>query len=196
MRSPTVSIRLAALVFALSTGVAAAHEFTAAILVTGEESAERLAEAVDGFLLAADEHDGHADETSDGHLGGVDVQVLPLPLEMAGQVKGLSGRPAALANVVVVVGPAPEAVDGLAPLGPDSIVMTAGRLPRDWQDVAGATSFVSRYVATYGKAPTEAAAQGYNAARRLDAAIRPLDGLEPRAAVSSALAETEEAFDW
>lgn len=196
MRSPTASTWLAWIFFAISTEVAMAHEFTAAILVTGEESAERLAEAVDGFLLAADERDGHADETSDGHLGGVDVQVLPLPQQMAGQVKGLIGTPSALTDVVVVVGPAPEAVDGLAPIGPDTIVMTVGKLPRGWQDLAGATSFASRYVAKYGKAPTEAAAQGYNAARRLDVAIRPLDGLEPRAAVSSALAETEEGIEW
>lgn len=196
MRSPTASTWLASLFFAISTEVVVAHEFTAAILVTGEESAERLAEAVDGFLLAADEQDGHADETSDGHLGGVDVQILPLPPEMAGQVRGLTGTPAALADVIVVVGPALEAVDRLAPLGPDTIVMTAGKLPGDWQDLAGATRFASRYVATHGKAPTETAAQGYNAARRLDAAIRPLDGLEPRAAVSSALAETEEGIEW
>ena len=58
------------------SGVASAHSSTAALLVVGEDREASLAEAVRGFLLAADERDGHANETSDGHLGGVDVHVL------------------------------------------------------------------------------------------------------------------------
>ncbi|WP_406871938.1 hypothetical protein WHT83_18035 [Aminobacter sp. P9b] len=54
----------------LVAGPAAAHEFTAAIVSFGEGREARLAEAVRGFLLAADERDGHAGETSDGHRAG------------------------------------------------------------------------------------------------------------------------------
>ena len=84
-RSPVL---VAALWMGMS-GIASAHSFTAALLVVGEDREASLAEAVRGFLLAADERDGHANETSDGHLGGVDVHVLPLPRDAAGLVEGL-----------------------------------------------------------------------------------------------------------
>ena len=40
--------------------------------------------------------------------------------------------------------------------------------------------FVTRYRLAYGKEPGLLAASAYHAARRLDVAIRPLDGAEPR----------------
>ena len=86
------------------SGVASAHSFTAALLVVGEDREASLAEAVRGFLLAADERDAHANETSDGHLGGVDVHVLPLPRDAAALVEGLIGNPTEPGDVVVVFG--------------------------------------------------------------------------------------------
>ena len=77
MRAARALAGVAATAAILAANAAAAHEFTAALYMTGEMREARLAEAVNGFLLAADERDGHSDETSDGHLGGVDVQVLP-----------------------------------------------------------------------------------------------------------------------
>ncbi len=72
---------------------ASAHEFTAGLHVAGLGSETRLAEIVAGFLLAADERDGHEGETSDGHLGGVDVQVLLLPHDSGAEIPGLFGNP-------------------------------------------------------------------------------------------------------
>jgi len=48
----------------------------------------------------------------------------------------------------------------------------------------------------YGAAPGEAAALGYHAARRIDAAVRPLDGVAPRADLEAALGRTEAGFQW
>lgn len=175
---------------------ALAHEFTAALLVVGENRDLRLADAVRGFLLAADERDGHAGETSDGHLGGVDVQILPLPSEAAGQVTGLSGAPSLPPDVVVVLADAPS--NGTAP-GVDpgkSVIMTPGDLPAGWDQRGGTDGFAMRYRQAYGEPPGEAAALGYHAARRLDAAIRPLDGVTPRAELEAALRITQSGFQW
>ncbi len=182
----------------LAAGPAAAHEFTAAILSVGEGREARLAEAVRGFLLAAEERDGHAGQTSDGHIGGVDVNILPLPAEAAGAVGDLNGRPDATPHVVVVVGPEKEASAAMAEASANSAVLRPGTLPARavWTDAAAADSFAERYRSAYGTAPTEAAAEGYNAARRLEVAVRPLDGTEPRAELASALAKTEAGIDW
>ena len=182
----------AALAVALSAGAGAAHEFTAAILVAGDNGEARLADAVRGMLLAADERDGHPAETSDGHLGGVDVQILPLPEAAAGRVEGLRGAAKRPPGVAVVIGPEAEARATLDSFGWDSIVMTPGTLPTGWAE----GGFAARYRSAYGAGPTEAAAEGYNAARRIDLAIRPRDGLEPRSGVEAALAESAGGIDW
>lgn len=178
------------------SGPALAHEFTAALLVLGENREMRLAEAVRGFLLAADERDGHEGETSDGHLGGVDVHLLPLPAEAASLVTGLSGAPVDPPDVVVVL-------DSVGSSGTDSeadpgtsVVITAGDLPAGWGQHTGAKGFVTRYRQAYGEIPTETAALGYHAARRLDAAIRPLDGVTPRAGLEAALRASQSGFQW
>ncbi len=67
---------LAGLVWLAATP-ALAHSFRMALLLplTGADAAVGR-QAVKGFLLATRERDGHPDETSDGHLGGLDVYVL------------------------------------------------------------------------------------------------------------------------
>ena len=196
MRPDIVRGALVALGFSITANAAIAHEFTAALLVTGEKQEAGLAQAVNGFLLAADERDGHPAETSDGHLGGVDVQVLPLPADAAGRVAGLIGTPRTPPDVLIVMGPEPEASAAVASLDLAGVVLRPGALPNGWATEDDADSFAARYRSAYGSAPTEAAARGYNAARRLDAAIRPLDGISPRVALETALADTASGIDW
>lgn len=188
--------RLTAGILAFLPTTTLAHEFTAALLVLGEDRETRLAEAVRGFLLAADERDGHPQETSDGHLGGVDVHVLPLPRDAAGLVGGLTGSPVVPPDVVVVLGSPPAATTEVEGFGDASLVVPAGTLPPGWAEAGSEASFVARYLDAYGAAPTEAAALGYHAARRLDDAIRPLDGVTPRDALDAALQATEADFTW
>lgn len=171
---------LAAVLWIALSGIAAAHSFTAAILVVGENVEQDLAEAVRGFLLAADERDGHPNETSDGHLGGVDVQVLPLPAEAAGLVEGLNGSPDELADVVIVLGPKPAADAAASKFNRASTVLVQALLAEGWNDDDRMNGFIARYRLAYGKEPGLLAASAYRAARRLDVAIRPLDGAGPR----------------
>ncbi len=51
---------VAATLWIALTGIASAHSITVGLLVVGEDVDASLAEAVRGFLLAADERDGHA----------------------------------------------------------------------------------------------------------------------------------------
>ena len=173
------------------SGIASAHSFTAALLVVGEDREVGLAEAVRGFLLAADERDGHANETSDGHLGGVDVHVLPLPRDAAGLVEGLIGTPGEPPDVVVVLGPEPAASATARAYQSEGIVLVQDVLPAGWEGEAQMDSFAARYRLAHGTAPSAMAATAYHAARRLDAAIRPLDGVNPQSALEEAWRSTE-----
>ena len=173
------------------SGVASAHSSTAALLVVGEDREASLAEAVRGFLLAADERDGHANETSDGHLGGVDVHVLPLPRDAAGFVEGLTGTPGVPPDVVVVLGPEPAASAAGRAYPPERTVLVQDVLPAGWEGESQMDGFAARYRLAHGTAPSAMAATAYHAARRLDAAIRPLDGVSPHAALEEAWRSTE-----
>ena len=171
---------LAAVLWIALSGIAAAHSFTAAILVVSENVEQDLAEAVRGFLLAADERDGHPNETSDGHLGGVDVHVLPLPAEATRLVQELTGSPDEAADVVIVLGPKPADDDAASKYSRASIVLVQALLAEGWNGDDRMEGFITRYRLAYGKEPGLLAASAYHAARRLDVAIRPLDGAGPR----------------
>ncbi|AWB50743.1 hypothetical protein HYN69_20135 (plasmid) [Gemmobacter aquarius] len=173
------------------SGIASAHSFTAALLVVGEDLEVGLAEAVRGFLLAADERDGHANETSDGHLGGVDVHVLPLPREAAGLVEDLLGTPSEPPDVVVVLGPEPAASATARAYQSEGIVLVQDVLPAGWEGESQMDSFAARYRLVHGTAPSAMAATAYHAARCLDAAIRPLDGVNLQAALEEVWRSTE-----
>lgn len=185
---------LVAAVAAGGAGPAAAHEFTVAIVGGGSTAAAQVADVVRGFVVATDERDGHANETSDGHLGGIDVQIRVLPAAAAAGIDALVGSPRDPADVALVLDPEAQATAGATAIGPDTIVFAPGTLPpRNSRDASG---FAARFRALHGAAPTEAAERGYNAARRIDGAIRRAGGLAPRAAVEAALADTATGTDW
>jgi hypothetical protein len=178
---------LAAVLWIALSGIAAAHSFTAAILVVSENVEQDLAEAVRGFVLAADERDGHPNETSDGHLGGVDVHVLPLPAEATRLVQELTGSPDESADVVIVLG----ADDAASKYSRASTVLVQTLLAEGWNGDDRMEGFIARYRLAYGKEPGLLAASAYHAARRLDVAIRPLDGAGPRAELLEAWQASE-----
>ena len=191
-RSPVL---VAALWMGMS-GIASAHSFTAALLVVGEDREVGLAEAVRGFLLAADERDGHANETSDGHLGGVDVHVLPLPRDAAGLVEGLIGTPGEPRDVVVVLGPEPAASASRARISRKASSWCRMSFPGMGQRRVRWTVSWRATVSPMAQRPSAMAATAYHAARRLDVAIRPLDGVIPQAALEDAWRSTEFGLPW
>ncbi|WP_306259484.1 hypothetical protein [Pararhizobium sp. IMCC21322] len=176
---------------------ALAHEFTVAIVGDGlaDDPVTHVAEAVRGFIVATRENDGHAFETSDGHLGGLDVQIWVLPPGGAAAVAELVGSPAETADIALLLGPVPSAMGiGDAALGLATIFVRPAALPSP--DLRAASGFAGRFRAQFGHEASEAAEQGYNAARRIDRAIRASGDLDLRATIRAALSKTERGMDW
>lgn len=74
--SPIVPVFIGLLLLSFALSVSA-HSFNVAFVAS--ESGPRVEQgrrALDGFLMATAERDRHPNETSDGHLGGMDVHVF------------------------------------------------------------------------------------------------------------------------
>ena len=112
---------IVALALALPAATAHAHSFSLAVLAGGEDAATQLNSAVKGILLATKERDGHADETSDGHLGGLDVFIVPLPTHAAENIRGLKRISQTSIDIVVLIGPEAGAYLEKFELNPQSI---------------------------------------------------------------------------
>ncbi len=174
-------------------GTANAHSFNVALVIAlAEPSAANSRQVRDGFLLATRERDNHPDEESDGHLGGLDVYLYPVDLDR----ESLAGVRALLQReqieILAVVGQ-DEAAEEIGPLieGSRTVLLAPGRLPSTSME-----AFKNAFQAAFGYPPSTPAAEGYNAARRIDAAVRPLGGVDDRVALRRALEETRNGFDW
>jgi hypothetical protein len=186
---------------ALFTGtpnVALAHSFVVTLDATAAETPLKLASAIQGMRVAASERDSHAAETSDGHLGGIDLFIRVQPADAADGITWLKGAPKVAATVIVDfsgpdVAPSRMAADG-------TLVITPGKLPpaEIWTSNALSTtnSFAARYQAAYDSAPDRQAAQGYNAALRIDRAVRYSGGVHDIQALREALDRSTDGIDW
>ena len=185
---------------ALLAQSAQAHEFVVAIRAVGAERDLVLADALRGFLLATKERDGHPDETSNGHLGGLDVYIIPQTGENVVGFPILKKAPSDRSDITVVIG-ASGAVDAvLEQAGKEGPAMRAGVLHSAnlWNGAAPSNSagFADRYNLAYQQPASKWAADGYNAARRIDDAVRIFGGVDDRAALERALAATAGGFQW
>ena len=174
------------------SSAAVAHSFSVAILASDAQSAAGLPSAVRGFLVASAERDGHPDETADGPIGGLDVFVIPLPAEAAEGIGGLIGNQPDGYDFVVVTGDDVAAAEDVPGVIATTIVMTPGALPGDAQ----MSGFAGRYQARFAAPPDRAAAQGYNAARRIDAAMRAFGGVSETDAIRETLRASADGIDW
>ena len=159
-----------ALAAILAASAAAAHEFTVTFIVPQAAQTQ----ARNAFLLASSERDSHPDETSEGHLGGVDSQ-----LEIVAP-----GAPVPASDIVVAIAPATLPAPDT---GAWAFTMTniTARARADFLD---ATAFSDRYTARYGMPPDDTATRTYIAARLIDLAVRMQDGTDDRAALAAATA--------
>ena len=185
---------------ALFAKSAKAHESVVAIKAIGTERDLILADALRGFLLATKERDGHADETSNGHLGGLDVYIIPQSAEVIVQFPILKQAPSDRPDIVVVIG-ASTAVDAaFSAAGQESAAIRPGTMHSAnlWSGAAptDSASLAARYNSAYQQPASKWAAEGYNAARRIDVAVRPFGGVDDRAALERALAATAGGLRW
>jgi hypothetical protein len=182
----------------LNMSVALAHSFNVALLVGPSDSAENDAGQIrDGFLLATRERDSHPDEESDGHLGGLDVYLFPVDErgDLLAGVRALLGQEAI--DILAVVGP-DALTDKIRPLtaGMQTVLLAPGRMTFPGAATPAEQVFVETFTAAFGYPPSQSAARGYNAARRIDAAVRAQGGVSDKAALDQALRASESGFDW
>ena len=181
----------------LAPKAANAHEFVVELQAVGDQRDVILTDALRGFLLATVERDGHANEESNGHLGGLDVYIDLEPASVAARFPELKEPPGDRPDIVAVIGASQDVGDTT---GDDSVVLRPGILQddNDWRDAEAlaAESFAARYIAKFGQPASQWAAWGYDAARRIDAAVRPLGGVDDRAALESAFAQTAQGIRW
>ena len=189
----------------LSVNFAKAHSFNVALLIGQSGPAANDDDQIrDGFLLATKERDGHPDEESDGHLGGLDVYLFVA----AARDDPVAGAQALLDQVTIeilaVIGPS-VSIETIRPLTARSqtILLAPGQTPFPASTATTAAiqasavrAFIDAFQEEYGYAPALPAAQGYNAARRIDAAVRAQGGVSDKAALRQALTESQSAFDW
>ena len=165
-----------------------AHSFDVAVVArySGPRAAEG-ASLWNGMRVATREADGHPQETSDGHLGGVDAQLVRVDLAagaamVAGQLKRFIDSQGV---VIAVIGPGAEVMREAWPAELASVVVLAD--PADgvhWRGAFAAPPigsddgerFVTSYREDYGQIPDAVALGGYAAARLIDQAVRSLDG--------------------
>ncbi len=175
--------------FAFAPLPALAHSFQLGVIVplTGPDS-QFGAEALDGLRLATRERDSHPDETSDGHLGGLDSYLHPIDSALLSQPELLAAEIGARPLDIVTVAVRDADTGTLATIleGPRMPVLCPpgpGPVPADELDSADAQDFRRAFRTEFGYQATQAAATGYNAGRVVDTAVRELGVVTDKAAL-------------
>ena len=170
-------------ILSLIAAPAMAHEFELLLLAPPDATDATLQQMTTAFLIASHERDSHPDETSEGHLGGMDVQ---LTLARLGEATGASD----LAFVVApFAAPSDPAVARLAAPG-DAVVVDSGHLaaaPEGMEQANALPAFADRFRAETGHDPGREALATYLGARLVDLAVRPVDSVDDRPALRAAL---------
>lgn len=198
----------ALLILATSGGTARAHSFNVGFVAPlSGARAQDGKRALDGFLLATAEQDGHAAQTSDGHLGGVDSNVLTVDagegIEAVQQRLRELMREKDLVFVTGILAPEWRASVAAALVQTRVIVVD----PTDsaaFRSAAGTTgrittmdgrAFPEVFRKAYGYQPDEFAIRGYIAARIIAAAIRAEGGVANSDALRGAVERARASLD-
>jgi hypothetical protein len=173
-----------ALILSLTAAPALAHEFELLLLAPPAATEATLDQMRAAFLIASHERDSHPDETSEGHLGGMDVQLTLSRLDEATAAQDLAFVVAPLSP------PGDAAVAALAAPGGAVVVDSAhlAALPQGLnQGYETLPPFADRFRTETGEEPGPEALATYLGARVVDLAVRPLDSVDDRDAVRRAL---------
>jgi ABC-type branched-subunit amino acid transport system substrate-binding protein len=196
-----------ALVLATITGHVRAHSFNVGFMAPlSGPSARQGQQALDGFLLATRERDGHAFEESDGHLGGLDSYVIRIDSgrgvdAVRGQLDelregeglvfltGVSVTESLSAAGVMLDDSQSILVDPL-----DSVVYRSSVSAPDSLVTMDAVPFSVAFREAYAYDPDANAIGGYIAARFIDAAVSAIEGqFAHRDALHRALARARDS---
>ena len=182
----------------LTISPAFGHRFNVALVIAQSSSAmDRGLDIRNGFMLATTERDSHPDQESDGHLGGLDVYVTVIDKQedIAAGIQRLTGQ--GTADIVAAFGPE-KTLTMISNLldGKNLALLLPGSSPFSNSELPAVAAFGAAYKQEYGGKPTSYAAQGYNAARRIDKAVRAQGGVDDRASLLRVFEETARGFTW
>ena len=196
----------AALVLSTITVDARAHSFNVGFIAPfSGPDAPRGQQALDGFLLATRERDGHAFEESDGHLGGLDSYVIPIDsrrgaeavrgqldeLFDGGEIVFLTG--VSVLETLTAAGAMPDSNQSILvdPVN-SGVYRSATSAPESLVTMDGAP-FSAAFREAFGHEPDVYAISGYVAARFIAAAVSAAEGrFEKRDTLYRALALARE----
>jgi hypothetical protein len=179
-----------------SLNPAFAHRFNVALVIPMTSAGNNQGrQYLEGFMLATSERDSHADEESDGHLGGLDVYVTVI--DALGDVSTEFERIVSQAEINIV-----------AAFGSEELLFLVGKLvererlvlllpaqtPFPQSDMPAVAAFAFAYENQYGGRPSTQAAQGYNTARRIDVAVRAQGGIDDKELLVQSFRETAYGF--
>ena len=183
---------------ALTMNPALAHSFNVALLVPlSTVGSVQGRQYVEGFMLATTEKDSHPDQESDGHLGGLDVYVTKI--DAVGNITQQLGRIALSddIDILVIYGAETTPLEASKQLeGKQVALLLPGEAPSLDSGQHAVAAFISSYEQSYGRKPSSDAAQGYNAARRIDAAVRAQGGVDDLPLLRRDLEKSARGFAW
>ena len=175
-----------------------AHRFYVALVVPLSNAEADLGRQYHrGFMLATTERDSHPDEESDGHLGGLDVYVSVI--DSQGEVRTEIERMVAQdrIDIVTVIGSGKTlSLAGKLLDGKNITLLPPGQSPFSQPEMPGVAAFTSAFESHYGDPPSAHAAQGYNAARRIDVAVRTQGGVDDTEELARSFRQTASGFTW
>ena len=165
-----------------------AHSFDIAVIAPFSGPGITTGESLwQGMRVATREADGHAHETSDGHLGGVDSNLLRIDSNReAKQIEQALGEvDAGQAVIIIVLGPEQTMPIKSLPLARPAIIVLTGPQPSIVDNTMFSPraltedqlrNFNNAYHQQYDLNANATARRGYAAARLIAAAIRAVDG--------------------
>jgi hypothetical protein len=174
-------ILLASACLAALAPAAWAHSFNVVMVVPDDLAQGARNDMAAAFLVASEERDGHANEESDGHLGGLDVYITLATVSDRARIDAADPDILAL----------PLAGDARSG---DAVVL--GAMAADSSEAteflsrpagAGFAPFAARFSDRAGRAPGAEATAAYLAARRIDLAVRALESVDDRAELANLL---------
>jgi len=190
---------LAVMVFiSLGFNPAMAHRFNVALIIPATDTgAEQGRQFREGFMLATTERDGHPNEESDGHLGGLDVYVTII--EPQGDAGADADRIVSEGQINIVAAFGPEQTQSMIEgrlAGGNIVFVAPGQTPFSQTGSAPVAAFTAAFEGQYGSKPSADAAQGYNVARRIDVAVRAQGGVRETDDLRQSFSATQTGFAW
>ena len=183
---------------ALADTPAFAHRFNVALVIPQSGGASPQGQQIlNGFMLATAERDSHPGQESDGHLGGLDVYVTAI--DGNGDIMADIGRMNAPGEIAIVAAFGSKTTLSLVRSlldGKRVALLLPGQSPFSDSNLVAVAAFISAYGKEYGFRPSSDAAQGYNAARRIDRAVRAQGGVDDTASLLENFRDTAQDFTW